>query len=241
MGILDRLFGKKKVEPAQPPIGQSPDASRAAAKPRTERADSPELWAQELKEKKDYRALAAIYNSQDYSPGFHPWQKRGIANRILREAGAEAVDAIMEELETDGVGSMDLAALLADIGDPKAVPLLKKKLDRGDFPAGTSEFFIRKFVKQHPKLHGTVEKVKCALCGKSRAVTRMRGSGDTYFCKDTCWKNRGRVLPHGIGTDCPFYSEGMCTAGDGDSLCSLGVGSYQSSCYVYAMYRGTVG
>jgi hypothetical protein len=69
----------------------------------------------------------------------------------------------------------------------------------------------------------------------------MRGGGDTYFCKDTCWKKRGRVLAHGIGTDCSFYSEGMCTAGDGDTLCSLGSGSYKSSCYVYAMHKGTVG
>jgi hypothetical protein len=244
MGMFERLFGKKKAveaEPAPPPAAPSPDVSRAAAEPPTPPPDTPELWAQALKQQKDYRALAAINNSQDYSKGFNKWRKRDLANRILREAGAEAVDAILAELDTDGVGGIDLATLLVDIGDPKAVPLLKRKLDRGDFSAYGSQYRIRDFVGEHPELHGAVETVECALCGKSRPVADMRGGGDTYFCTDTCWPKRGRVLAHGTGTDCPFYAEGMCTAGEGDSLCSLGSGSYASSCYVYAMHKGTAG
>jgi hypothetical protein len=99
-----------------------------------------------LKGKKDYRALAAIHNSQDYSEAFKKWEKRDIADEILREAGSEAVDAIIEELATDGVGSDDLADLLIDIGDLKAVPLLKRKLDHGDFDAYSSKDRILEFV-----------------------------------------------------------------------------------------------
>ena len=204
-------------------------------------SESPQEWAQRLKGKKDYRAFAAVNNSKDYSDQFQKWKKRDIANDILRKAGSDAVDAILKELATDGVGSSDLADLLVNIGDSKAVPLLKKKLDRGDFKAYGSQYRVQEFINKYPELHGTTETVKCALCGKSRPVTEMRGLADgTYFCTDTCWEKRGKVLQHGIGTDCPFYSEGMCTAGDGNNLCSLQSGSYLTSCYVYSMYRGTV-
>jgi hypothetical protein len=158
---------------------------------------------------------------------------------VLKEAGVEAVDAFLEELATDGVGSSDLADLLVYIGDKKAVPLLKKKFDRGDFkPYGGTQSDVKNFVEKYPDLYGEVETVKCALCGKTGPVTSMRGvAGGKFFCLDTCWGNRGRVLPHGIGTDCPYYSEGMCKAGDGDNLCSLWSGSYKISCIVYSMKR----
>ena len=70
MGIFDWLFGKKKVaeqEPTPAQTGRRPDVSRVAAKPKKEAPDSPESWAQKLKERKDYRALAAVNNSTDYS------------------------------------------------------------------------------------------------------------------------------------------------------------------------------
>jgi ankyrin repeat protein len=205
-------------------------------------AESPEVWAERLKARRDYRALAAINNSQDYSPAFKKFKKRDLANRILREAGVDAVDAIMEELDTEGVGSVDLANLLVSIGDLKAVPLLKKKLDRGLFDSWGSKSTIKWFVEKHQDLVGEVEIVTCALCGRTRPVTETQliyeDGKVKRFCKDTCWGKRGRVLKSGIGTDCPFYSEGICTAGNGDSLCSLKVGSYESSCHVYAMFKG---
>jgi ankyrin repeat protein len=204
-------------------------------------SESPELWARKLKVKKDYHALAAINNSQDFSPQFQKWRKRDLANRILRDAGAEAVDAIMQELDTEGVGSYDLASLLVKIGDTRAVPLLKRKLDRGLFDSNAKSR-IQWFIKKHQDLVGEVELVKCVLCGKVRPVTETQyifdeGGKAKRFCSDTCWQKRGRVLKSGIGTDCPFYSEGICKAGDGDSLCSLQTGSYVSSCHVYAMYK----
>jgi len=101
-------------------------------------AESPERWAQKLREDKDYRALAAINNSKDYDEPFH-WKKRGIANKILVETGGEAVDDIIEELATEGVGGMELAVVLAKIGNPKAVSILRRKLDRGEFRSYLSQ------------------------------------------------------------------------------------------------------
>ena len=202
------------------------------------------LWALNLKEKKDYRALAAMNNNQDYSEEFQIWDKQSIANRILEKAGSEAVDAIIAELATGVVSDSKLAELLVDIGDPKAVPLLKKMLDRGTFSAtGGLNDHIQTFIEKHPDLIGKVEMTTCALCGKTRPTSEMEGyqeeeGQEKWFCMDTCWSNRGRVLKSGIGTDCPFYSEGMCKAGEGVSLCSLQAGSYATSCYVYGMYAG---
>ena len=210
------------------------------AKIRLEFGESPESWAQKLKEKKDYRALAAVFNSQDYSKAFQKNRKKDSAAKILREAGTEAVNAIIEELDTGGVGRTDLAELLVDVGDPKAVPILKQKLDRGAFAGWSTESDIRRFVERYPNLVGEVEKVKCALCGKLRPVAETDGyyeeGEEKRFCTDTCWSKRGRVLKSGTGVDCPFYSEGICMAGGRDSgLCSLQEGSYLSSCHVYAL------
>lgn len=203
-------------------------------------SESPEIWAERLRAKKDFRPLAAINNSKDYNPAFQKFKKRDIANQILIDAGTEAVDAIIQELNTEGVGSYDLANLLVRIGDPKSVPILKKKLDRGIF-SSYNPSNIEHFIKEHQNLIGDVEMVTCALCGKTRPVTETQlfyneGRQVKRFCKDTCWQKRGRVLKSGIGTACPFYSEGMCTAGNGDSLCSLKAGSY-FSCHVYGIYK----
>jgi len=211
--------------------------------------ESAEQWAQRLKEKKDYRALAAINNSQDYNDPFH-WRKRDIANRILVENGAEALDYIIEELRTDGVGSIELAEVLVKIGDPKAVPILKKKLDRGDFnPYLTQAPSIREFVEKYPELTGDVEMVKCFLCGKIRPVTETLGYHDKEevkrFCRDVCWRRRGRFYGSEAGVGCPYYKmDRMCGAGSGEpSPCSFtfAVGPSYSSCYVYRYARAQQG
>ena len=107
---------------------------------------TPEEWANGLKDKKDYRSLAAIYCTGSNSEEFQ--RKRAIANRILLEAGSVAVDGILKELSKATGGSIYLADLLIDIGHPKAVPALKRKLEAGDFDAyGSSKYreFIAKF------------------------------------------------------------------------------------------------
>jgi len=219
------------------------------ARIRVNLAESPEHWARRLKEKKDYRALAEINNSKDYDEPFH-WRKRDIANRILVESGAEAVDHIIEELATDGVGSADLAEVLVTIGDPKAVPILRKKLDRGEFSAYISQVgAIRKFVEKYPELAGEVEMVECAICGKTRPVTetdytQLEGKLNR-FCKDTCWEKRGRIIGSKDGVGCPYYTKDrMCTAGraparaPAPSHCtfSLKIGPSYIFCNVYKIH-----
>ena len=43
----------------------------------------------------------------------------------------------------------------------------------------------------------------------------------------------GATLTPPPGYDCPFYSEGFCRVGGGDSRCSLGSGRYWTDCHVY--------
>ena len=190
---------------------------------------------QNLKDKGDYRTLVERVGGRDEG-----WR----AKYALMEAGAPAVDAVLERLKrslTDNrVPHTHLADILVRIGDPKAVPLMKKILDRGDFDAHAPAEY-EKFVNMHPHLHGPEETVRCAGCGKIRPITLTRNYGDTTsgrrrFCKASCWDNRGSVLAPGIGKDCPWYTEGICMAGGKDTgLCSLQVGSYRS-CNVYLMH-----
>ncbi|MDD1443934.1 hypothetical protein MEO93_27050, partial [Dolichospermum sp. ST_sed3] len=154
---------------------------------------------------------------------------------ILYEAGKEAVDAILEELEKGEKINSKAKDLLVYSGEPKAVPLLKRYLDRGDLSQGDSN--LRKFIDSYPEYQGEVEKVHCAVCGMASPVTEMRSCEGKYFCKDTCWSKRGRVIEHGIATDCPYYMEGVCMAGNRDTgLCSLKAGLSLNACYVYGMY-----
>lgn len=252
MGIFDWLFGRKKVaEPESTPASTTrrPDVSRLTPKPKKEASDTPELWAQKLKDKKDYHALAAYlcsYHSHPsgsgYSRSVDLWNaKNDCALKVLREAGAEAVDAMLSEMESGEDKEYDVAEILVEIGNPKAVPLLKKLNDRGEWSAYGGVTGLKEFLDKYPQYQGDVEKVRCAICGKVRPVTETKQCEDKWFCEELCWSKRGRVIKAGTGTDCPFYSEGMCTAGDGDFLCSLQSGSYESSCHVYAMHRGTVG
>lgn len=200
-------------------------------------------WARNLAEKKDYRALTAIFYSHDYRPS--RYEKQDMACQTLRKAGAEAVDAILEELARRGWNG-DLAKLLVEIGDPKAVPLLKKMLDRG---AGAGEVTtidrIEEFIKEHPELHGPAERVKCLLCGKTRPVNQMRGcyeeKGQTVgLCTRTCWRKRGRVLGSKDGVGCPYYNEDrMCVPPGGEpSPCTFKfkIGPIFTACYVYRTY-----
>ena len=186
----------------------------------------------EICEKTDYAALAAaIAEDPDRQEGKH-------LRDILRDAGTVAVDSIVDELDSETVGSVELATLLVEIGDPKAVPILMKKLDRGDFFAyeEEEEEDIWAFVEQHPGTHPPVEMVQCALCGKASPVTELRGAVGKFFCVDRCWRRRGTVLKHGRGEGCRFFSAGMCTAGNGDVLCSLSGGHFETDCAVYAWF-----
>lgn len=218
---------------------------KSQAKIRVTLEETPEVWARNLKEKKGYRALAAIFYSEDYSKKFDKWTRRDLASKILLEAGTEAIDAILEELNQRGWGG-DVAELLVEIGDPKAVPLLKKLLDR-EALAGevTVEEDIKEFIQKHPDHIGQVEMAKCLLCGKIRPVTEMRGceeeDGQTVgFCARACWKKRGRILGSEDGANCPYYNKDrMCVPPIGEaSPCTFTfkVGPSFTSCHVYRTY-----
>jgi len=148
MSVWNRLFGKKADSSIQRPTAVTP--SRTAAPSATPKSipilpGSPEAWAQDLKAKKDYTALAAfVYTG---AMDNQRWPKINLAMKILSEAGTDAVDAILQEVNAKGYCPYQLADVLVKIGDPRAVPLLKKDLLLGKFRAYiTSERAIEKFV-----------------------------------------------------------------------------------------------
>lgn len=208
-------------------------------------------WAEKLQSTTDYHALAAYlcsYHSHvddplGYNRSVDLWNaKNRYAREILLTAGAEAVDTMLAEMEKGKDKDYDVAKILVRIGDPRAVPLLKRLDDRDQWGAYGVHSEITDFVNKFPQYHGEVEKLPCPICGKVRPVTETKQCGDKRFCEGSCWSKRGRVVEHGIGTDCPFYAEGVCMAGGRDTgLCSLQSGPYESSCHVYAMHKGTVG
>ena len=203
---------------------------------------SPELWAQKLKDKKDYRALAAVFRSQDYSDEFQKFEKEKLANDILREAGSEAAKAIREELATDGVGSWELAELSIKIDDLEAIPILKKLLDRDAF-AGYGDDRVTEFLRKHPDVKVRTEMVKCAICGKKRPITEMRGCGEEprqLVCPGTCWEKQASICGSEDGVGCPYYTENrICAPPQGNpSPCNFTfkVGSTYRECPVYRTY-----
>ncbi len=205
-------------------------------------------WADRLKRSKDYHALAAYlctYHDHVNDPLGHShsvdlWNKKiRYAEAILLEAGTEAVDAMLSEMESGESKDWDVAQILVEIGDPKAVPLLKRLSDRGQWDAHVEHDKITQFVNKYPHYHGESEKEACPICGKVRPVTETERCGDKRFCEGSCWSKRGRVVQHGIGTDCPHYAEGVCMAGGRDTgLCSLQTGHYSTSCHVYSLHPG---
>jgi hypothetical protein len=155
----------------------------------------------------------------------------------LKEAGSEALNAILDGLAVsqDILSNADLAEILVKIADPKAVPLLKKKLDSGEIHDSNAKKDAEAFVNKYPELHEPAEMAVCSLCGKSRPILELRKvNPNFFFCIDTCWNRRGKIVgsKHAGTLGCPFYSEGMCT-GDGGNTCSLSFGSYSTTCYVY--------
>jgi len=46
------------------------------------RPTPPDVWGRKLRDKKDYGALAAVYNSRDYSEKFQKWKKQDVASEL---------------------------------------------------------------------------------------------------------------------------------------------------------------
>lgn len=185
-------------------------------------------WARKLAASKDFFALADVFNSGTVA-------EQEAAGHYLKQAGSEAVDGIMQALAKEDWGKQPLAVLLAEIGDPRAVPLLKKLIDRASY-RGFYKPVVYEFVEKSAHLHAE-EKQKCALCGKEEASSHMRfygrGADARGFCSSTCWPERAKVLVHELG-DCRFYQHGACALG---GECSMLADTY-ASCQVYQLAGG---
>lgn len=155
------------------------------------------------------------------------------ASDVLKKIDpAKASEMLRNKIVSYTLDRADLANMLVALNDVSAVPLLKKYLDRGDF-SHVSWGHIANFIEAHPEVKTWEEKERCSICHKEKSVTRMKTAQDNWFCSDTCWKKRGTVLSTGIGTDCPMFNDGLCSAGSGDNLCSLQHGHYSTDCYFF--------
>jgi hypothetical protein len=105
----------------------------------------------------------------------------------------------------------------------------------GKYKASFPEDYFKSSVEKE-----VFDPTKCALCGKKRSEKELRSvkNPPRSFCLDTCWSKRGQIIGSKLESakQCPYYSEGMCTAG-GDNICSLQFGTYNSACFVYKMKR----
>jgi hypothetical protein len=206
-------------------------------------------WAEKLKDAKNYRALADYLCTSPkhgdspigYENSVDLWNRKiRRAEWILESAGADALEAMLASLEAGEHKDSKLAVILTKINDPRAVPLLKQLYDRGEWAAESRNKEIADFVNKYPQYHGEKEMAACAICGKVRPIDQFKLMADRRFCDGECWSGRGRVIAHGIGTNCPYYVEGVCRDKNGrdSGLCSLQVGSFETSCYVFSLRRG---
>ncbi len=149
----------------------------------------------------NYHALAWFITGMgsyySFSKKFHDASSK--AANALCEAGAEAVPAIVREVELARraweAGVDDLVRVLLKIGDPKAVPILKFLLDDGSLdahPMLKDETF--QFVNRWPELHPPAKMVTCLYCEKTFPLSETKAYGDKAdrewrLCK-FCWPNR---------------------------------------------------
>jgi HEAT repeat protein len=102
-----------------------------------DRTAEAQSWAQRLSEARDWRSLAAVFNTADPTDREGQQQQRVFARKALLQAGGEAVLALTEQLGLNGVGRDHLAEILTKIGDAAAVqPLLRRF---GDLSANVSD------------------------------------------------------------------------------------------------------
>jgi hypothetical protein len=174
---------------------KQPDPSRKEQAPTAPQESPAARWARELKEIGDYVSLARIYTETGSYDDRETEDKRDAADSVLRSAGSEAVDAILavlDEAEQGWLGGKAyLARTLCDIGDSRAIPLLKTLLNRGRFSTGHEQAQVRQFVDSHPELWRQEEIVFCLRCEKQVPVSETEFYGDSSgrewrLCPD-CW------------------------------------------------------
>jgi hypothetical protein len=146
MGLFDWFRPKPKASPVlqvTPKPSPVPQGTRRAVNG-PPLPGSAEASAQVVKTKEEYFALAAA----PYRPSDNLyWSKVNAAMPILRAGGPAAVEAIIEQISAHRHCAFKLADVLVEIGDPRAVPVLKKALLAKDF-SGTPgvESAVSRFV-----------------------------------------------------------------------------------------------
>lgn len=166
-------------------------------------------WADDLERKKDYAALAEIFNCTDYRVEFQLTGREAAARAILKKAGPEAVPAILGAMDTDKVGIDRLAALLLELKAREAVPELKKHLDAGRFaarPQLNSEMikFVYGNFSVPAKLASIVAEAKSEAEKKEQVEGLLRtagwfGAGQTVLYCDCGYPTRLRYSDGSVG------------------------------------------
>ncbi|MBU0494684.1 MAG: ankyrin repeat domain-containing protein [Chloroflexi bacterium] len=135
----------------------------------------------------DYLALAEIFD-KEWTPQADSVQTR--ARAILLAGGSDAVDAIMQVVARESWGRQPLGLLLAEIGDRRAVPLLKKLLDRGKFthfPGGEEKIRAFVFKGDEGSSPESADRLNAAVkCGDTEEVCKLLGEGINVNARGRC-------------------------------------------------------
>lgn len=170
MGFWAKLFGSRKPKPETKNAMGVPARVVDAAPPwvaeQRRRDEALRPWLEQLKVKKDYAALIVGFDDSA-DPQWN--DKRWLAKAALKEAGSEAVPALLEYIAQKGYCGNSIAELLVEIGDPRAVPPLKKKLPTGGFRSQVGlEDKIVAFIEKFDS--GVVEERRLALKREEEAA-----------------------------------------------------------------------
>ena len=150
------------------------------------------------------------------------------AAKAARDGGAQTVEPLIHALrdsdrEVQGNAANSLVTL---------------------YQSGELDESVRQNIAAQHELHNLINP-QCAICGKalnSPAPHHYDSGLETQsFCSDACWDRRGRVIGSQAGSGCPYYNaDRMCVPpvpGAPVLPCSLGSGSYSTSCFVYSTHR----
>ena len=196
------------------------------------------IWAAKLTARRDYHALAAYMCAYGKHPdsdfGYRRsvdlWNdRRRFASEALLQAGNEAVDAMLAELEKGESKDWRVAEILIKIGNPKAVPLLQRLLDRGQWSAtGGADSEVAAFIRSFAGLPSVEpESVCCSVCNRRVSVREAKNcSGrdhvEHWFCAaGQCWGKRGPIVRLGNATTCPYFENYACKSKHGLEICRL--------------------
>lgn len=168
MGLLKRLFG---IETGQGKNTSGPETQRVS--PVECFNDLHKLVVQD----RDWSMFAKVVAHKAFVPSYLiavPEHEEII--KALREAGDVVVDLLIEELESDPLWPEHVAEVLATIGNPKALPAVRRSLDRNQFQDSDVDAFLKAHrteqeIARDEANAATEKKRHDALCAKFRNST----------------------------------------------------------------------